>query len=212
MKKRMRTAAAMMALLLSTALTAQEKKVNTLFGGSRVASSGGYGAITNKFTKICGEYANLPGIYGGWYINHKLMIGVGAAASTNTIRVPAQYNTRPGNNQTYQYGQFGLTTEYVLNSHKPIHLVLQAFGGAGFTLQYERNKWYNNNGHDPDISDENWFVVAEPGVQLEMNLFRWMRFSPGISYRATFGSDGAGVKDKDLSAVSYNATLKFGRF
>lgn len=210
MKQQLRMGATAIAILLSTVLVAQQGKVKTLFNGN-LKSSGGYGAITNKFTKIRGDYANLAGLYGGWYINHKLMVGAGMAASTNNIRVPSQFSSSPTNKTTYQYGQFGLMTEYVLNSDKPIHLVLQAFGGAGFTLQYERNQWHSGN-NDPYTSDENWFVVAEPGVQLEMNLFKWMRFSPGVSYRATFGSDGAGVKDKDLSGMSYNATLKFGRF
>ncbi len=82
--------------------------------------------------------------------------------------------------------------------------------GAGFTLQYSRNSFHDRDYED--VRDENWFVVAEPGVQLEMNLFKWMRLSPGVSYRATFGSDGIGMKDKDLRAASYNITMKFGRF
>jgi hypothetical protein len=210
MKHQFRMCATAIAVLFSTVLVAQQGKVKTLFN-SNLKSSGGYGAITNKFTKVRGEYANLSGLYGGWYINHKFMVGVGVAASTNNITVPSQFSTNTINKRTYQYGQFGLMTEYVLNSDKPIHLVLQAFGGAGFTLQYLRNTWYSG-GNDAYTSDENWFTVVEPGVQLEMNLFKWMRFSPGISYRATFGSDGAGVKDKDLSGLSYNATLKFGKF
>jgi hypothetical protein len=60
------------------------------------------------------------------------------------------------------------------------------FGGAGFTLQYEREDW-DQNSHN-NTSDENWFVAAEPGIQLEINLFKWMRLSSGISYRATFSN------------------------
>jgi hypothetical protein len=60
--------------------------------------------------------------------------------------------------------------------------------------------------------DENWFFVLEPGAQIEVNLFKWMRFCPGISYRASFGSDGRGLTDKEVSNVSYNATFKFGKF
>ena len=131
-------------------------------------------------------------------------------ASTNNLPVPEEFNTHPGQRRTWQYGQFGLVSEYVMNSDKPVHLAFHLFGGAGFTLQYERE---GRDHHDHEnTSDENWFVVAEPGIQVEINLFRWMRFSPGVSYRATFGSDGHGLADSDLSGVSYNATLKFGRF
>src|SRR6218665_109263 len=195
-------------LLLAKGAVAQEP-IKTVFKKG-ILSSGGYGALTNKFTKIRGEYANMSGIYGGWYINHRLMIGLAGAAVTNNIPVPLQYSTDPARNRSYEYGQFGLMTEYVVGSNKPIHFVFQLFSGAGFTLQYDRHNWHNN--YDDHINDENWFFVAEPGVQVEMNLFKWMRFSPGVSYRASFGSDAAGMKDKDIRGVSYNATLKFGKF
>jgi hypothetical protein len=210
MKKQIRTVIVIALIMLGSGAMAQDGKIKTIFK-SDVKASGGYGALTNKFTKIRGEYANISGLYGGWFINHKLMIGLGVAASTNNIKVPLEHSADPAHNMTYQYGQFGLMTEYVLGSGLPIHVVLQGFAGAGFTLQYQRANFHDaveNN----DLRDKNWFVVAEPGVQLEMNVFKWMRFSPGVSYRATFGSDGRGVKDKDLSGISYNATLKFGRF
>ena len=196
-------------LLCTMKTTAQDVKVKTIFNG-RLKSSGGYAALTNKFTSIRGNYTNLAGLYGGWYINHRVMVGIGAAASTNNLHIPQQYSTDPNQRRTWQYGQFGLVTEYVMNSDKPVHFAFHMFAGAGFTLQYQRDDW-NHNNHD-DTSDENWFVVAEPGVQLEINLFRWMRLSPGVSYRATFGSDARGLDDSDLRGLSYNATVKFGRF
>ena len=195
--------------LLAPEAIAQPEKVNTIFKND-IRRSGGYGAATNSFTTIRGKYANIAGLYGGWFINQKVMLGLAISATTNNLRVPASLAVDPDNNQTWQYGQFGLMTEYVLGSNKPVHLVFQLMSGAGFTLQYPR---YNLHDRDYDhVHDENWFVVAEPGVQLEMNLFKWMRLSPGVSYRATFGSDGIGMKDKDLRAVSYNVTMKFGRF
>ena len=204
--------AALTALVLFCSIPnyAQDTKMNTLFD-SHLKSSGGYGALTNKFSRIRGEFANLSGIYGGWFINHRLMIGLGGEATTNNLRVPDQYSAKPGEAMTYQYSQFGLMTEYVVASNKSVHVVLQALAGTGFSLQYQRNGWRDY----PDFNytaDENWFVVAEPGIQLEMNLFKWMRFSPGVSYRASFGSNGAGLGDKEISGFSYGATLKFGRF
>lgn len=173
-------------------------------------ASGGYGAITNKFTTINGQFANISGIYGGVYINHWFMIGVGAAATTNNHPVPVQFSADPSRDLSYEYGQFGLVTEYVIGSPRAIHVAFNLFTGAGFTFQYQRY------GYHPDsqgrIMDENWLFVAEPGVQLEMNLFRWMRFCPGVSYRSVVGSKAAGLSDSDLSNLSYNATLKFGRF
>jgi hypothetical protein len=222
MKRQFKTIWMICSVLLSTTVLAQEletqekSNIETVFeGGAR--SIRGYGAITNKFTTLGGEYANLVGAYGGVFINHKLMIGIGGAALTNRIDVPLQYSTDLSRDLNYEYGQFGLVTEYVLGSNKAFHIAFNLFAGAGFTMQHERDDWRHddddfNFNDDDNVNDENWFFVAEPGVQFEINVFRWMRFSPGISYRAAFNSDGLGMRDSDISNISYNATLKFGGF
>jgi len=198
-------------LLMITGHLALGQEIQTVF--KKGNSSGGYGAITNKFTTINGEYANLAGVYGGWYVNHRFLLGFGVSGVTNNIVVPLEYSVDPSRNLSYGYGQFGLMTEYVLSSNRRVHIAFELFSGTGFTMQYPRYEWQNGDNHQGDqVYDENWFFVAEPGVQLEVNLFKWMRFSPGISYRAAFGSNGSGLNDNSLSNVSYNATLKFGKF
>lgn len=206
MKIQIKAMAAALFLLLAAEGFGQQN-IKTVFK-SQPYSSGGYGAITNKFTRIRGEYANMVGIYGGWFVGHRLLIGAGAAAVTNNLPVPDNFSTDPLRNKSYEYGQVGAILEYVPLSEKAIHPVFHLFSGAGFSLQYERYDWHDT----APVSDENWFFVLEPGIQLEMNLLKWMRFSPGISYRASFGSNGRGLKDKDISDISYNVTLKFGKF
>ena len=210
-----------LAVLLSASAVAQESDsqdlnnhIQTVFKGG-THSITGYGAITNKFTYIGGEFANLVGAYGGVYINHQFMIGGGAAAMTNNLSVPTEYSTNPLRDMSYEYGQVGLIMEFAPASNKAVHLAFSLFSGAGFTLQHERTDWddhHDDFDFDEDVKDENWFFVLEPGVQFEVNVFKWMRFSPGISYRAAFQSDGIGMRDSDISNVSYNATMKFGRF
>lgn len=189
-----------------------EDKIQTLFGENRLRS-GGYGAVSNKFTTINGDYANLVEMYGGWYINQRFLLGLSGSATTNDIPVPAEYSAIPGVQLSYEYVQFGLATEYVLGSNRTFHLVFHLMSGAGLTIQYDRYDFRESGRrthHRP--MDENWFFVAEPGVQLEVNLTKWMRFSPGYSYRSVYGSDAAGLSDSDLSGSSFNATLKFGKF
>jgi len=206
----MKTKILLLTLLALSAFSTKAQEIQTLFRGTY--SHGGYGAISNKFTTIRGDYANLTEVYGGWFINHKFMLGIAAAATTNNLRVPEQYNVRPGVAMSYAYGQFGMMTEYVLWSNRLVHANLNLMTGAGFTLQYDRFGNYENDDWRRYPRDENWFMVMEPGVQVEVNLLRWMRFSPGVSYRKTFGSDGLGMSDGDLSNLSYNVTLKFGKF
>ncbi|NOT73707.1 MAG: hypothetical protein HOP08_02175 [Cyclobacteriaceae bacterium] len=194
----------------SYAQDSSRHKIRTIFRPG--TSSGGYGALSNKFTTIRGQYANIAEVYGGWYVNHWFMIGLSAAAVTNNLPVPIENSADPSLNLSYQYGQFGLMTEYVIGSGRAVHLAFSLFAGPGFTLQYQRYDFNNNNNRERHIRDENWFFVAEPGMHLEFNVLKWMRFSPGISYRATAGSNASGLSDSDLSNLSYNATLKFGRF
>jgi hypothetical protein len=215
MKKLLFTTALILGLFASFDGYSQE--IQTLFKSPR--PSGGYAAISNKFTTIDGEYANLAEIYGGWFIKQRLLVGVGAAASTNDIRVPREHSINPFTRTTWQYGQFGLMTEYVFWSNKAIHFNVTLFGGAGFTLQYERDRRYDWDrwdddwdDFDDDRHDLDFFPVLEPGVQLEVNLLRWLRLSPGVSYRNTFGSDGRGLGDSKLRDWSYNVTLKIGKF
>lgn len=196
-------------LVVVSAVSAQE--IQSIFKDAK--TTGGYGALSNKFTTIQGQYANLCEVYGGVFLNRKWMLGLSFAGSTNYIEVPYEYSANPLQSMTYQYSQGGLMLERIIGSNKTVHLVLNLFTGAGFTMQYNRNYLYGYDYDYPNaIHDENWFYVVEPGAQLEINLFRWMRFSPGISYRKTYGSSGQGLPDNDLSNWSYNATLKFGGF
>lgn len=188
-----------------------QSDINTVFKSSPRVT--GYGAISNKFTSIDGEFMNLAEVYGGVYFNRKFMLGVGGAASTNNLPVPDQFSAIEDRKLSYQYVQFGLYSEYVIGSNKAIHPVVHLFAGPGLTVQYDRYNWDDFDEFDhEDHRDENWFMVAEPGVAVEINLFRWMRFSPGVSYRMAFGNDAAGLSDSKLSGMSFNATMKFGRF
>ncbi|GLU53616.1 hypothetical protein [Dyadobacter frigoris] len=189
------------------------QQVQTVFSGSKIKRSGGYAAISNKFTTINGDFANMPEIYGGWFVNSKFLIGAELAATTNFIPSP-NFNNSPDKKITYQYGQFGLMTEYIFASNKRVHFAVNLINGAGFTLQYDRKNWddWDNDDWNDNHTDAKFFYAIEPGAQVEINLLKWMRLSPGISYRKTFGAKGNGLTDGDLSNISYNMTLKFGRF
>lgn len=193
----------------------EEHRIKTIFNNHGPRSSGGYIALSNKFTSINSDFANLVEIYGGWYINHRFLIGIGGAATTNHIPVPLAHSVNPLARMSYEYMQAGLMTEYVIGSDRAVHLAVQLFVGGGGTLQYERYGWEDEDYWDDyeDFDhDENVFAVAEPGVRVEVNVFRWLRFSPGVSYRMTYGSDGKGLSDNALEGTSVNMTLKIGKF
>jgi hypothetical protein len=218
MKKLILSLAIVFSVAVTKQVSAQDNQ--TIFKNSGIHKSGGYVALSNKFTNINGSFANMPELYGGWFINRKLMLGVGGAATSNYIPVPLVNQGFPANRMSYLYGQFGLMTEYVVASTKKVHVNVNLLTGSGFTLQYDRyddddwdDNFWNDDWDNWDGDDEpHFFFVMEPGVQVEFNLLKWMRFSPGVSYRKAFNSKGNGLTDADLSNISYNVTLKFGIF
>ena len=56
--------------------------------------------------------------------------------------------------------------------------------------------------------------IVEPGVNIELNLTKFLRFSTGVSYRYVTATQldvlDAEIKNTDLSNLSYNASFKFG--
>src|SRR5262245_56263375 len=168
MKNQLKPILLVVCVLASVSLAAQDtpatesNQIQSLFQ-TRAGECGGYGAITNKFTYIDGHYANLVGFYGGFYANHSLLIGISGAALTNDIKVPFEHRAEPLENLSYMYGQVGMMTEYVVASNKAVHVAFNLFTGGGFTMQYERDDWHNDNEFDWDGKrDEDWFSVVEP--------------------------------------------------
>ena len=87
------------------------------------------------------------------------------------------------------------------------------------TLTKKEDNYYLNSS-DPDELidysdvDNSAAFVVEPGVNLEINLVKFLRFSAGISYRYIYGTkfDVVDITDEDLSNLSFNASFKFGFF
>jgi hypothetical protein len=190
-------------------------QIKTIFRNN--GSTGGYAAFSNKFTTINGDYANMVEFYGGWYLNHRILLGIGGAATTNYIPVAPMHSVNPNVRMSYEFVQAGLMTECVIASDQAVHVAFQLFAGGGATMQYERPEWYDDNWDDwDDINyydhDEDFFYVLEPGVKVEVNVFRWLRFCPGVSYRIAYESKSRGLSDDALSGTSVNMTLKIGKF
>ena len=161
--------------------------------------------------------ANIAEVHGGWVFNRKLMVGLGAAALTNNIVVPDRFSSDPGGRLSYMFAQAGVVAEYIPNTDKKFHFVYHLFSGVGLATQYERSDYMDDffeDVFDDDDDDDgrNLFFVAEPGVQLEINVLKWLRIAPGITYRATIGGNGLGLRNSDLSNVSFNLAVKIGKF
>src|SRR5690242_21436489 len=94
MKRQFKIIVTIALIFTSTSIFAQDGSVRTVFKRG-VLNSGGYGAATNQFTTIRGKFADITGLYGGWYVNHRFLIGVALASTVNNIHVPQQYSADP---------------------------------------------------------------------------------------------------------------------
>lgn len=203
--------------LLALTVTASAQDTHETLFASPV-QHGGFGGVVTKMTAIQGEMGLMVGGYGGWLIDHRLMIGGGGYGLASSIRARGEAEeayAMNGERLYVEFGYGGVMLEYILAPHRLVHVNVQALVGAG-GVNY-REDWYDdflddNADHHRHGRTEALFVV-EPAVNVELNLTEWMRLSAGASYRFVNGIDELrGIEDKDLSGASGQLSLKFGAF
>lgn len=211
--KRLSAILALSLFMFTSLASAQEQE--TLF--SSPVEHGGFGGVVSKLTPIRGEMAYMVGGYGGWLIDHRLMLGLGGYGLVTNVRATTQAEQAysPFGEPLYvEFGYGGLMFEYILAPHKLVHVNAQVLIGAG-GVNY-REDWYDNmldDNHARRYGRTEALFVAEPAVNVELNLTEWMRLSAGASYRFVNGVDGLiGLENKDLSGASGQLALKFGAF
>lgn len=199
---------------LTTPLFAQEHE--TLFGSN--ADHGGYGAVSVRFSSIQNTDAVLVGGYGGWLIDHRLMLGVGGFGLVTDVRArPEAQQLYAWNNEPLylNFGYGGFMMEYTIAPSDLVHVTVQALIGGG-GVQY-REDWFHM---DDDWTNDSRrhggtdaLFVIEPAASVEVNVTPWFRASAGASYRHVSGIDELqGIANDDLKGLSGQLTLKFGAF
>ncbi len=195
-----------------------DDEIRTLFDG--VTAHGGYGGFNIGYTQIDNRDALVLGGRLGWVIDHKLTFGMAGEAFMN--------DTRPDPNlSNYNYnligGYGGVLLEPVIGSKYPVHVTIPVVIGAG-GITYSRsyawdewdNQWYNYE------EDTDAFFVLQPGVEFEMNLLKFLRFTAGVYYRytsdvkleyRTIEATPPEIVPKDvLHGFSYGISFKIGKF
>ncbi|MFQ6114725.1 MAG: hypothetical protein ACE5NG_11715, partial [bacterium] len=102
-------------------------------------------------------------------------------------------------------GYGGVVLEYIPESNKLIHFSFNTLIGAGGVNYRDRN--FNIN-----FAQWDTFFVAEPGVNLILNVTRHFRLGLGASFRFIDGVDLEGLSDSDVSGASASVLFKFGKF
>ncbi|PKP53695.1 MAG: hypothetical protein CVT92_02940 [Bacteroidetes bacterium HGW-Bacteroidetes-1] len=198
-------------LLLTHVAWGQERSQNeyqTVFGNKKNISHGGYGALTIGTSSIGGSQAVFTGIKGGWLIDHRLTIGIAGTGFVNNIHIDLE----PGSvNSGLSGGYGGLLIEPILAPFSPVHLSFPVIIGAGGIAYIDRYYWENGN-YDPWVMDADAFFVVEPGVEVELNIVRFLRLAVGVSYRYTSEILMDNAAKDVLHGLSGGLSLKFGKF
>ncbi len=185
-----------------------DREMRTLFGKNR--SNGGYGAFWMGYSNLDDKHALQFGGRGSWVIQHSFAIGLGGTGFMNEYH----YDIVLDKDVFLTGGYAGLYLEPILFGKSPVHLsfpVLLGAGGVSFVTHNDVD-WDSNFVEDYDA-----FLIIEPGVDIELNLTRFMRVGFGATYRIPtafdIGQSPIGNIDAgSLRGLTYNVTFKFGSF
>jgi len=192
-----KTILSVIAIFCAMVLYAQndDSEVKTLF--SKYNEINGFGAVDLKVTDVASKKAMFAGAYGGVIINKQIMLGVGGYGLATNVEVPDN-----SDNIDLKGGYGGIILGFIIAPREVIHVTIPLFIGA-----YD----FNNFPRDVNLQTSS-FVVAEPGLQVEINVSKTVRFGLGGTYRLIQGTHLSGISDEDLSGFAGNITVKIGRF
>lgn len=214
----------LLAISIAHSQEGQEKQeMQTIFGNrTGKVSHGGYAAITTSYSQIAGQDAFALGGRAGWLIDHHVTIGVMGQGFVNSIYVDTyDFPTYPGEDPVdglYLVGGYGgFFIEPIIAPNFPVHVAFPILiGGGGAAWNY--TTWYDYGWQDDyyydyyEPYDYDGFFVLEPGIEIELNLVKFIRASVGATYRYVTDLQLDGTPKDAMNGFTGNFSLKFGKF
>jgi hypothetical protein len=203
----MKTYASILGLLLLTSVTVAQttdEKIpdqKTLFND--LTSS--YGIVDISYSQPHIGNTSMPGfgITFGAVLNDFWYTGLHFDVSTTsdlTLGNPAVQVINP----RYTYLFIGWHNEFILFPSSAVNISFPVRLGVGGVTYSDR---YFEGWNRAQI-DQDYFFVAEPGVKLNVNLWKNIGITGGVAYRLASGVDRAG-SDADFSREVYHVGLRF---
>ncbi|UCG27736.1 MAG: hypothetical protein JSV24_12320 [Bacteroidales bacterium] len=190
----------------------KSEDIQTIF---QQRSGGHYAGFSFNYSEIDQRNGMQFGFRGGWIAGHGLAVGLGGKLFFNESDYDQLYITDKAN---LIGGYGGILVEPIILPRFPVHLsipVLAGMGGIAYSFEEFEFDWENSF-----VEDSDFFLVIEPGVELEFNILRHFRIAIGAYY--AFTSDiqleyidppgGTIVGPNVLNGLSFGITMKLGRF
>jgi len=180
----------------------------TVFGNR--SSIGAYGAISLGYSMIDGRDALMAGGRAEMVMGHGFGFGVGGNGFIND----PVYNSTDDLYYSLAGGYGGLVLEPIILWHLPVHLSFPVMLGAGAVAltSFSDDLYDPYQYFDSYLEDVNIFLVAEPGVELELNILRFFRLAIYGTYRFTSTILMDNSSSNALNGWSSGITFKFGAF
>ncbi len=195
----------------------EKSDIKTLAGSMN--HSGGFGAVSFRYSDFRDESMVMAGFRGGWIVNRTLGIGFEGHGVIPTSRYEDIDDSR---DVVLVGGYGGMFLELIFFSNQVIHVTFPVSAGAGW-LGYTEH-WENDFTNPPftpgdslfhrrdQLIDDDTFWYIEPGANLELNISRNFRMCFGVSKRFTQDFLLVNTNNNAFDKPNYYVTLKFGKF
>ena len=186
----------------------------TLFGNKK--GFGGYIGVNSKSSEINGQMAYFIGGELGFVFGHSLNFGFEGYGMVTDVTS----NTLNDEGDPYflQMGYGGFHIEPVIASQSLVHVTLPVLLGAGGIAETSRPYLSGQlgNGFETEFEQKPYrsdlFLIVEPGVNLELNVFKFMRLAGGVSYKFISDAQIPNIERSDIQGFAGNLSLRFGWF
>jgi hypothetical protein len=211
-------------------LTMNSDSTKTLFSNVKFKSLGLYVAPEAGFSQFANAYARVGGASAMLLINGKFAIGVSGQSTDRNSFTPTDLNANSALAMRVQNA--GLKVEYIASIHKVVHLTFPLTIGVGrasvdsvngvsspiniIDFDDDRRNGRGSRGRGNDANSSN-FGFIQPGVNLELNVFKYGKIFIGGSYRIATNINSNAVAPYTLttaqvSGLNINVGAKLGLF
>jgi hypothetical protein len=194
-------------LILAGLLTqAQDDEMKTIISGGTQIN--GFGSVDMKYTNLVERPAFLVGAQGGILLNHHFYIGGAGYGIASSV----EFENQQDNSSYKLYGGYaGVVLGGVIAPSSIVHLYVPILLGAGnFDVT---DPSYLLGGVPNEVTIESSaFFVAEPGLQVEVNVTQFFRLGIGGSWRFVEAEEFTVLDSETLSGWSTEVSFRFGRF
>jgi hypothetical protein len=184
-----------------------DQHINTLF--KKEKRDGFYWAYATGYSPINNDNGLVFSGRAGWIMDHWFAFGFTGTGFINNFDQLELYDYRqPAQTDLFSLagGYGGLFIEPIAFPLKAVHVSFPVVLGAGGLTKV------HNYVNDDFLEKTDLFYLVEPGLELEVNVTRWLRFAIYGTWRFTSDIHLENVSAKALENYTAGAIIKVGLF